>query len=170
MRKSRILFFADRLLDLTLTECYNGGGWITSFLALTPRLDAEVGMAGFFPVEGVERHPVDKATMYKMPIQHESAWAKVKKYYLNQQTDTRQMEASVREVLSDFKPDLIYLFGLDYLSSEVVLNLAEVPVLVHLQGVLGPIVDAYFPPGISKKARDTGNDETLCGPPEGERP
>lgn len=53
-----------------------------------------------------------------------------------------------RKVIEDFKPDVIHVFG-----SELYMGLASfatnIPLVLHIQGILNPCNDVYFPPGCS---------------------
>lgn len=53
-----------------------------------------------------------------------------------------------RQVIMDFKPDVIHIFGSEYYYGFVA-SITEIPVVLHIQGVLDTCRNAYFPVGMS---------------------
>ena len=147
----RILFVADTMPGSLEDGGYNGGGWIGALLRLAPRLTGCFALAGLYDIDGVRKETKGGAALYKLPRPRESALDKIRKYYLGKETDTGSLAKDLRWVMEDFKPELVYLFGLENRVSDVVLNVSGAPVAVHLQGLLGPISKAYFPTGMSEK-------------------
>ncbi len=54
----------------------------------------------------------------------------------------------IKDVVSDFNPDIIHIWGSEFpyglISKEV-----DIPCVLHLQGILNPYLDSFFPPGMS---------------------
>ena len=147
----RILFIADSMPGSLEDGGYNGGGWIGAMLRLAPRLTGRFALAGLYDGDGVRKETKGGATLYQIPRPAESALDKLRKYYLGKETDAGSLAEDLQRVMGDFRPALVYLFGLENKVSDVVLAVSEAPVAVHLQGLLGPISKAYFPPGMSEK-------------------
>lgn len=55
----------------------------------------------------------------------------------------------LENVIQQFKPDIIHLFGSEWYGISVV-KLTNIPVVVHIQGILIPYYFAFMPPSISK--------------------
>ncbi len=55
----------------------------------------------------------------------------------------------INEVIEDFKPDLIHVFGTERGYGKVLMNRSE-KIVFNLQGLLGPITAVYFPLEFSK--------------------
>lgn len=55
----------------------------------------------------------------------------------------------LKGVIDDFKPDVIEVFGSESFMG-LVAKKTKIPVVLHIQGVLTPYFNAYFPPGVSK--------------------
>ena len=53
------------------------------------------------------------------------------------------------KVINDFKPDIIHIFGSEKSFGLVSLH-TNIPVIIHIQGILNPCLNAYYPPSISK--------------------
>ena len=128
----RILFVADGVSPGNASGTYNGGGWISSLLSLAPRLNIAFRVAD-------------------LPPREPSRLEKIRKYYFGKEFDNSPLREKLRGEIAAFRPDLIYLFGLENRISEPLLDVADVPVAVHLQGLLKPIAAAYFPPGFSQR-------------------
>lgn len=58
---------------------------------------------------------------------------------------------SVMRVIDDFKPDVIQIFGTESGLGEIVTK-TDVPVIIHIQGLINPIYAAWFPKGISQRS------------------
>jgi hypothetical protein len=50
------------------------------------------------------------------------------------------------KVINDFQPDVIHVFGTEK-SFGLITRKIKIPVVIHLQGILNPILNAYFAPG-----------------------
>lgn len=55
----------------------------------------------------------------------------------------------IQDIILDFKPEIIHLFGMESPLATILGN-TEIPVIVHLQGLLTACSNAYFPIGINK--------------------
>lgn len=54
------------------------------------------------------------------------------------------------KVVNDYKPDVIQVFGVEYMFGQIAAY-TDIPVVAHIQGAAVPYMNAYYPPGISKK-------------------
>ena len=97
-------------------------------------------------VEIIEK--IGNTTYY--PIRHKktSQLEKICKYYGYKKHNTSHYVAELQTILNDFKPDIIHLFGLENSMASILAN-SNVPVVVHIQGLLGPYDNAFFPQGIN---------------------
>jgi glycosyltransferase involved in cell wall biosynthesis len=129
---------------------YHGGGWIESLeeiLANEPSIDLAVS---FF-------HRSDSLKMVKnntiyYPIQRNSGKKNPLKTVKNNWRGNLEDVSYIRElleVIEDFKPDIINVFGTEGLFSSIQ-EYTDIPVVIHLQGLINPCLNAYFPPGVSK--------------------
>lgn len=51
-------------------------------------------------------------------------------------------------IIKDFEPDIIHVWGCEF-PMGLVVKYTNIPVVVHIQGILNPYKDAFFPPGIN---------------------
>lgn len=63
--------------------------------------------------------------------------------------DGSHLLPGLNAAVEDFWPDLIHLFGFEN-PMAVLLGETTVPVAVHVQGLLGPVSEAFCPPGITR--------------------
>ena len=133
---------------------YNGGGWISSLQKeIEETSNIELGIAfhmDFEPfkkkVEDVTYYPIPNPTIKKYQknliwlLKGEKELTKVlEKKYLN----------SYLKVINDFKPDIIHIFGSERYFS-IISDIINIPIILHIQGFMNPIFNAYFPCGISE--------------------
>ena len=122
---------------------YNGGGWISSLEACM-RDKVDLGLvfltasAADLPrkVEGVQYYPVHDPS--------DSRSGRIKKLLLGHGASDKYLVSKYLEVVKEFRPDIIQVFGSEH-SFGLVAGHADVPVILHVQGVMKPYYDVYLP-------------------------
>jgi glycosyltransferase involved in cell wall biosynthesis len=127
-----------------------GGGWIASLESLvTERTDIELGIAFFYPLKEDKVIRKERVTYYAVALEEKNALHRIKdRLLLNLSTDLKIHR--LLQIIDQFKPDLIHVFG----SEEVfgmVSKYVTTPVVLHIQGILTPYLDQWFPRGISNR-------------------
>lgn len=128
---------------------YNGGGWIASLQRVVMGCDV-VELAMAFPsatrgtcmaVDGCKYYPI-----YDKP---KTVWEKLQHYYGGYKhiNEDAYVEA-LKRVIADYKPDVIHLFGMEC-PFATILGRTDVPLVVHLQGLLLPCSNAFWPIGMN---------------------
>lgn len=129
---------------------YNGGGWIASLEELMKK-QSEIKLAISFlhksnskrvEREGVTYFPIKKVSGKKNPI----------KTILNNwlgKFDEINYDSTIKQIILEFQPDIIHVFGTEGIFTNVQ-NLTTIPVVIHLQGLINPCLNAYFPVNQSK--------------------
>lgn len=129
---------------------YHGGGWIESLQELIQeRSEIELAVAFFHQLDckkvkkdGVIYYPIKRISDRKSPF----------KAVLNNFKGVLNDESFVNkyiEIIDDFKPEVIHVFGSEG-SFALVQEFTNIPVLIHLQGLIGPCLNAYFPVNFSR--------------------
>lgn len=131
---------------------YNGCGWITSLLDQLVNVDGiEIGVA-FFYGEDAESLVKDKITYYPIKQRKVSVLGKIKTFFGNysawEEEETYHLDR-LQEIVEQFKPDVIHVWGTET-DMGLITDKVEVPVIVHLQGLLNPYFNALLPPGINR--------------------
>ena len=126
---------------------YNGGAWITSLkdeLVKLPKIDLAIAFYGESDSAQVRKNGVS----YFPIVLDNTIDAKIRRLG----SKKRQEEAHVSEyisVINEFKPDIIHVFGSEK-PFGLIAPRTNIPVVVHLQGLINPYLNALLPPGYSK--------------------
>lgn len=123
---------------------YNGGGWISSLQsAMESRGDVDLAIAFFtkFSGKAAEKLRVSYYPMHRT----QSFSARVKRFFLLSKQDRADI-ALCKEVIAEFKPDVIQIFGTESCFG-LLARETDIPVVIHLQGLIGPYMNAWVPPG-----------------------
>ncbi len=149
----RILICSMSPANYSCDPGYNGAGWINSFLAeFEKRSDLQV--AWVFNVQNpMPIREINGTKYYPVCDVRKSFFMRIKGgLFLNDiEFDKEFWPYYVSEylkVIEDFQPDVIHVFGSEYYYG-LVASETEIPVFLHLQGVLCELYNAYFPPGVS---------------------
>lgn len=146
-----------RVLWFTLTPSlyevgghhYHGCGWIESLEALIAK-ESSIDLAvSFFHKNDSQKVEKEQTTYY--PILRKSVRSNPVKAVINNWRGLETIpdyDAQFKTIIADFNPDVIHVFGTESTFGNLP-ELTDVPVVIHLQGILNPIVNAYFPPGHS---------------------
>jgi glycosyltransferase involved in cell wall biosynthesis len=130
------------------SHSYNGYGWISSLESLMSS-QPEVELAISFM--GSESAKVKKGNVTYYPISlKQSGLQKLKRAFNRTEYDQAWL-AEYMQVIEDFKPDVIHVFGTEK-SFGLVCGKTKIPTVIHIQGILNPYLNAMFAPGTS--ARD----------------
>lgn len=146
----RVLWFAPTSSQYDKgSHYYHGGGWIESLeqtfrdhqsgssLAISFFHDndyqkRERGNVTYYPVRKIKKSNIDKLiTNWSCKIE---SGTYIKEFL---------------EVINDFKPDVIQVFGTENAFAEIQQH-TPIPVVIHLQGLLNPYNNAFYPPGVSR--------------------
>lgn len=128
---------------------YNGGGWISSLQQLFLG-DTTVDIALVFTTPSILAHRTDGNFSYYPIHKQISKWRKIKEYYGGYQNlPENRMAYELQDVISNYQPDIIHIFGLENDFADI-LGHTYIPSVVHLQGLLSPIRNAFWPQGINE--------------------
>lgn len=131
-------------------KSYGGGGWIRSLSSrLVQMKDMELAFAYFFDEE-TEPFEQDGIWRYPMFLQEESGMRKMLRYWTGLGRDELEERkvALIKEVVAQYKPDIIQVFGTESNGAPLV-GCTDVPVVLYLQGLVNPIYNAYYPVGMT---------------------
>lgn len=151
MKKMKVLWFTNTpsLYDQGKHH-YHGGGWIESLEELlTCHSKIELGIAFFHPTDKIKEMR-DNVCYY--PIQHKSLRKKPVTAVFNNWTgrfNEKEYFVEFLKIIDDFKPDVIQVFGTEN-AFGMVQKATNIPVIIHLQGILNPYENSYFPVGFSQ--------------------
>lgn len=135
---------------------YNGGGWISSMQnELAKCDDIKLGIA--FCRNG-EPAKVEQDGVVYYPIPHHTKSKKDKFFDLFKLNDATRDEVlwpyyehKFKEVIEDFKPDVIHIFGSELYHGLAARVAGNIPMVLHIQGLLSLYIYILLPPGFSRR-------------------
>lgn len=150
----KVLWFVQENFDPSREKGgYNGAGWISSLCNEIIKNDGiDLAMAFFSKDTRVGK--ANGVKYYSMETPELSPFKKI--YYRIKGKFNQEEEAlwskyrnKMLKVLDDFEPDIIQIFGSEN-KYGLIAAVTNVPVILHIQGVLGPYFNAFLPPYVSK--------------------
>lgn len=148
----RVLFFAWTPLDPHApVHGYGGGGWIEMLQRELNAKGVELGYT--YLSETDEWYKYDGYSYYGVKSEKKSLKEKVlvglnpKDISYEARRDAGYMQ-KFQKVIEDFNPDIIHVFGSE-MCYGLITKYTEVPVVIHLQGILNVYWNAYLTPGVS---------------------
>ena len=128
---------------------YNGVGWMQSLLDLLKDSANDIALA--FLSDGGGKTTEGGVSYYTIKRRSNTLWQKILEHYGGYRRCSGEAYLNdIREVIEDFKPDIIHVFGFEIALCEIIGN-TDIPVVVHIQGLLTPIDNAFFPNGFNKR-------------------
>lgn len=145
----KVLWFTNTPSNYLTGAEYNGGGWISSLeLELKKRNDVELGIA--FLLNG---HPkkVESDNVCYYPISNPykgSIMGKIRRLIVGDKSQRDYFASEYLRVINDFNPNIINIFGTEQ-DFGLMAQYTQIPIVIHIQGLMGPCFMSYFPPGFS---------------------
>ena len=126
---------------------YPGANWISSLEAYFKKVPEIKLAVGFF----YKKHPefkfsYDSVTYYPIESGVLTLTGRINQKIFNRLDSNTE---GIKKVIEDFKPDIIQLFGTETGLGDVV-HLTDIPVIIHIQGLINPYLYAWFPKGINQ--------------------
>lgn len=147
----KVLFLTGQQVNLeTLisSDSYHGGGWISALQGLLEdNADIQLGIV----VTGDQTKFFKKGSTkyYAVQKKKENSFSKIRHYYGGyKNTDAKNYDAELLKIIEQFQPDIIQLFGTENIFASIV-DKTTIPIVIHIQGVLGPCNNAFYPVGIN---------------------
>lgn len=153
----RVLWFTNSSVDYQEhISGYNGGGWMTSLKKVIDKeKEIELGIS-FLMEDSVFKKEVDKTTYYPVSIQSNILDKIIRNVRygrnfrnLSKNSDEQYVQKYL-DVINDFNPSVIHIWGTEK-NFGLICKHIKVPIVIHLQGIINPYLNAFFPPNISLK-------------------
>jgi glycosyltransferase involved in cell wall biosynthesis len=146
----RVLWFTNTssLYKNFSKHYYHGGGWIESLERIVSQSE-EVELAiSFFHQTDEARHVQERVTYYPIRKARKNSVGRFLQNWSGKITEDSHNE-KFKAVIADFKPDIIQVFGTEGPFAAIQTS-TDIPVVIHIQGLVTPYLNAYYPPGISR--------------------
>ena len=143
----RVLWFSPvPLLNGHVGTSYNGGGWIASLeQILKKKSNVKLGLA--FKVNfHVNDFKFEQDDICSYPIPNDKVSLST---VLRRKANTNLCLEYCKRIISDFKPDLIQIFGSEN-EFGLLCECTDIPIVIHMQGFLPAHYNALFPVGMSE--------------------
>lgn len=126
------------------------GGWVESLQNLVEsNEDIELAIC-YLSEKSSKREIYNKSHYYSIKQKNTSNWSKIRTYYGGYKNiDEFKYVEDILKVIKDFKPDLIHLFGIE-IPLATIINNTKIPIVTHIQGLLVPSNNAFYPSGFNK--------------------
>lgn len=149
----KVLFLAGTPGLLKNTNKYNGGGWIASLQKEIERSYSDlIKISLAFPNDHNSDESYEGTEYYGIEtIKHT-----FRKY---DQKEAKFCER-IKEVINAVCPDVILCFGTEN-GFGLASTLTDIPVVIHLQGILNPYYEAWMPQGLSWRKWLLGNKNAI---------
>lgn len=133
------------------SDSYNGAGWVDALEREINKF-SEIELAIAFPTnEDNKKLKRDKTVYYPIKNRENGLFNKLLRYYgLKKIVNSNQYVSEIKAIIDEYQPDIIHLFGIECFLATIIGH-TNVPIVVHLQGILGPINNTFFPVGLSKR-------------------
>ena len=142
----KVLFFADSRPNFgNSLSGNNSGGWTGMLIrGLARRSGLEVGVSY---LSRQETPFIDEEHIYFFPIPKPKSFPKrIASSLFRKREDERALRSGL-ELCKTFKPDAIVVFGCAECPFGLLATRTDIPVLIHIQGIMSTCVNAWLPPG-----------------------
>ena len=147
----RILWFTNTPSNYSYGgSSYNGGGWISSLETEVNRLEHIELAISFLMDNQPSVVEVDNVTYFPISIKRMNPVKRIFGKFFNQSSIDEYGIIQCLNVIENFKPDLIHVFGSEGFFG-LLAQYTDIPIIIHIQGLLNPCYNAYLPPFVSWK-------------------
>ena len=126
------------------------GGWIGALQEELIKIEPDLHLGITFPSSDDERLRDGNVTYFPVRVKNSPNNLQLIRYLISY--DRKKLVAKLKdrmlEVINEFKPDVVHVWGLENMYAEIVPEI-KCPFVVHIQGFMTPIYTSYFSPGFS---------------------
>lgn len=141
----RVLWFEVTVPKSYQPHGFHGGGWQDALEKLVKNCeDIELGIA--FESNYKNAKKIIKEGVQYYPLTPKYNFLEQIKEYCTFDVSRNKLIPLSLEVIEDFAPDVIHVFGSEWCFGQVA-EFCDVPVVIHMQGSIPPYNNAFYPPG-----------------------
>ncbi len=142
----RILYFTH-ISDVKTSSTYAGGNWINALInCLSQSEKLQIGVVSIsnnhtfnFKEKNISRYTINSKR---------SNWFRKFLYNITHSIYEAKNISEYNLIIKDFNPDLIHIFGTESEHAFHLRNI-NIPVVIHIQGIMYPCLKNWFVPGIN---------------------
>ncbi len=109
----------------------------------------ELGICFFYNGKDYKRVVKDNVTYYGIPFDEENFFSRIINRHQGKLNDIKS--PYIDTILNDFKPDVVHVFGTEHHYGKMLIGKFD-KVIFHIQGLIAPYSEVFFPNGFSKLA------------------
>lgn len=137
---------ANTLFNEKGDRAYNGKGWVASLQDAVREYAPSIRLAiAFLSTEDSGAIVQDGVSYYKIRRRTPAGFRKLMHNWSKDVSEN--YDDRIRQIADDFKPDIIQVFGCETKLASAILSIKDIPVIVHIQGILNECLPCFFPPG-----------------------
>lgn len=136
----KILWFPGNGAIYANTNKYNGGGWTASLATELIRNCSDLSLGMAIPWNSYFKEEKNGVIFYGIP--------QIKYGAIGYKQKLSIQLGVIKSIIDDFTPDLIHLFGSEH-SDAMVTAVTNVPVVLHIQGILNVCLETWLPYNLS---------------------
>ena len=156
----KVLWFANTCSNYSAgSSGYNGGGWVSALeCEISPRVELGVAFITREPLESPFHSDPGKKVSWAEEKRHSVTYFPIFNGYDTSRADrfTTLLKGDEKQIfdlvqsyisiVEEFRPDVIQVFGSEY-SFGLIAEHTDIPVVLHLQGLVNPYFKVFLPPG-----------------------
>lgn len=143
----RILWFTNTSSNyLSDAVGYNGGGWISS-LENEIKRKPEIELALAFNFNKKVERICHKNDVTYYPIFYSHSMRDSMRRMVSYSMYERKQIGVYLKIISEYKPDIIHIFGTEQNFGLISQYIRNIPIILHIQGLINPCLNAFIPPG-----------------------
>ncbi len=148
----KVLWFTGTKNSKSRKGFYGGGGWIRSLSEQIIK-NSDITLAHSFHYDlNCEPWVENGILQYPVATDNRNKFQKLYYNWIGYRNEPFENDTTkLMKIVEDFKPDVIQIFGIET-SFPSIQKLTNIPVIIYLQGILNPISNAFFPPGINNRS------------------
>lgn len=148
----KVLWLSNTPGLLADTDSYGGGGWISSLQRLVATYDKIELALAFLTCSYNESIKQEFVRYYPIYSNPKSRLSKLSYYLFGyKQYENNRYVKQIKDIIHTFQPDIIHLFGVEN-PLATILGKVDVPVVVHLQGLLAPCDNSFWPQAMNQSS------------------
>ena len=136
----KVLWFPGNGAIYSNDNKYNGGGWTGSLAREIRHTHPEIELGMAIPCRESIKDDIDGIKIYGIPP--------IKHGFVNYSKKLSRQIILMKQIIEDFKPDIIHVFGSEH-TGGMVATITDIPVVLHLQGILNFLKEAWLPQNMS---------------------
>lgn len=140
----KILYLSNHRYDFSLKSNYNNGGWIESLTSSISQLDDFDVSVAYFAKRNSPNIKIGNINFFPIDFNNHLFFDRVKRYL---GLDKSLRKKQTIDLIDKIKPDIIHIFGLECYACDFIKEINfKSKITLHIQGVLFPIYNSFFPP------------------------